>query len=82
MKKRALSIVLCLILAFGLLPMGAMAAEISSVKITVTRPYTGETPDFAPQVPAGTCLVSDYPAEGYVGGVRWTDSNEGVHLGP
>ena len=57
------------------------APAIDSLKIGVAQPWAGETPDFAPTLPENTALVTDYPATGYIGGVRWTDSTTGIQLG-
>ena len=50
MRKRGLSILLCLVMLVGLMPTTAFADGniISSANITITKPVGGETPDFNP----------------------------------
>lgn len=58
--KRLLSIVLCLVLVVGLLPVTAMAVQttITEANITIAKPVGGESPDFSP--------VSDEPNKYYI----------------
>ena len=82
MKKRIFSLLLCLALAFALMPAAAWAApaEINLVKIEIGQPYAGEKPDYAPAVSANCALVTEYPATGYIGGVRWRDRETNTYL--
>lgn len=73
MKKRFLSIILCLFLVIGLLPATAFAeTTIDSVDIFITYPVHSANPEYFVQV-YGNCEVHDVPSSGFQNGARWTD---------
>ena len=59
---------------------GPKLRVMKDVNVTITAPLPGKTPDFAPVLPEGTALVTDYPASGYVHGVRWRDTVTNEYL--
>ena len=74
MKKRILSLCLCLILAVGLLPLAAMAADITSVSISgLDHPVDGRTLDTTYTLPGGAAYTKDTDAAE----VTWYDQGTG-----
>lgn len=64
MKKRILSILLCLCMVMALLPT-ALAANVTIVRLTITEPKVGASADFHPTLPS--------TASTEVSGVSWSN---------
>ena len=62
---RLLSLLLCLVMVLGMLPMTAFAAEITNGNARVTAPVAGGTPSFT--------ATSDDPSKYSVKVLRWRD---------
>ena len=52
MKKRVLSVLLCLCMVMALLPTAALAANVTLVRLTITEPEVGASADFHPTLPS------------------------------
>lgn len=76
MKKRVLSILLCLILCCSLLPVTALAAEkITSVSLTVTAPAHGSLPTYTAACGSGSYQVNTTNIGGFTNGIKWYDES-------
>lgn len=91
--KKALSLILAVILLFSVLPMTAYAVEaeelaetgnqISTVSVTVTKPHSGENPVYSATVPSGEgYMVKNYnqSIDGYKNGVQWYSYDDKKYL--
>lgn len=83
MRKRVLSLALCIIVVVCLLPVTAFAATtIESADATISHPVHGATPDTAPQVYGGSCQIdTSCNSDGYTNGVRWREFSTGKVMG-
>ncbi len=88
MKKRLLSLLLCVFLMAGLMPTFAFADYISEARFTVETPYGGyELPYEAnteqPRTQCGYYVSEDESrSDGFVNGVRWKDLATGKTMNP
>ncbi len=65
MKKRIVSALLCLCMVLPLLTIGASAAKVNRVSLTITEPVVGASADFKPTLPS--------TASTEVAGVSWSN---------
>ena len=81
MRKRFLSLLLCLVLLAGLLPVTAFAATtIDSADIMVTHPAHMANPDYLLQIYGNCNLDTTYNSKGHKNGVRWKDLSTGEYM--
>ena len=76
MKRKALSLLLVLVMLLSLLPVSALADNtvIPSAAVTITPPAVGASPDYNPVLPAGVPYYSDdHSGDQYQNDVSWYD---------
>ena len=82
MKRSILSLILCLFLMIGLLPVTALAATIDSVDMVITHPAHLANPETFLQVYGNCQLDTTYQSDGFQDGLRWKEIATGKIMSP
>ena len=76
--KKVISLLLCVVMLLGIVPLTAGAAEqIEFVRVEMQLPFAGQTINYGADVsPSDECeLDTDYASEGVISGVKWMDAS-------
>ena len=80
--KKALSILLCVLMLTGIMAVAVSAENFNNVEVSVYKPIPGENPSFEAFIvfPEEGVEVQDYTSGDYINGVAWYDVSAGLFM--